>query len=157
MIYNNINIYMAHRVFNNNFGKKTFQVFSEPKDASEYTYDKKARATYCVANKCSPSIKVGSEGNLLLFNRANKLSVFPCTNTIDNQELYINLLTNLDLSGVPVIEDFSGNQIPSTIDNNSIPYLRYNIDPSGNLFGNSPCGLYNYVNYMTPINQNQPI
>lgn len=129
---------------------RTFKAFLEPREASEYTYNKKARSSYCNANKCVPSVKVGSESNLLLFNRSNKLSIFPCANVINKKDLYINLITNLDLSGVPVVEDFSGNIVPSTIDTDSIPYLRYNIDPSGNLFGNSPCGLYNYVKYMVP-------
>ncbi len=133
----------------NSIGKKTFGVFSEPQDASEYISNKKARATYCVANSCAPSIKVGSQSNLLLFNTSNRLSVYPCKNTINRANLYINLLTKLDLSGnIPVIEDFSGNQAPSTISESTIPYLEYNIDPCGNLFGDTICGINNFVNYM---------
>ena len=136
---------------------RTFKAFLEPQDASEYTLNKKATSTYCNANKCVPSVKVGSASNLLLFNRSNKLNIFPCANVINKKDLYINLITTLDLSGVPVIEDFSGNIVPSTIDTNSAPYLRYNIDPSGNLFGNSPCGLYNYVDYMVPNSTNSDL
>jgi hypothetical protein len=58
------------------------------------------------------------------------------------------LITKLDLKDVTVVEDFSGNVVPSTINVTSIPYLSYNIDPSGNLFGNSQCGINNYVKYM---------
>ena len=55
----------------------------------------------------------------------------------------------MDLSGnIPVIEDLSGNQVPSTINTDVIPYLEYNVDPSGNLFGNTVCGFNNYVKYM---------
>ena len=49
---------------------KTFGQFKESTDAGEYIYNKKARATYCVANKCAPSIKVYSEGDRLLFNKS---------------------------------------------------------------------------------------
>ena len=58
------------------------------------------------------------------------------------------MITKLDLKDVPVIEDFSGNVVPSTINTVVNPYLRYNIDPSGNLFGNTVCGINNFVNYM---------
>lgn len=138
---------MAHS-FNSNSGKKTFGVFAEPMNASEYIYNKKARATFCVANDCVPSVKVGSESNLLLFKRSNKLSFYSYENNINKTNLNINLISKLDLLDVPVIEDLSGNIIPATIDNNSLPYLRYNIDPSGNLFGNTICGINNFVNYM---------
>ena len=30
------------------------------------------------------------------------------------------------------------------------PYLKYNIDPSGNLFGNTVCGINNFENYVVP-------
>ena len=139
---------MAHS-FKTNSGTRAFGVFSEPQDAGDYIFNKKARATYCVANKCVPSVKVGSQSNLLLFNRSNKLSIYPCKNVFNRANLYINLLTKLDLSGnIPVIENFSGNTIPSTITTDAIPYLDYNIDPCGNLFGDTVCGINNFVNYM---------
>ena len=139
---------MAHS-FKINTGKNTFGVFSEPLDAGDYTYNKKARSIYCVSNNCVPSIKVGSQSNMLLFNRSNRLNIYQCKNSINRANLYINLLTKLDLSGnIPVIEDFSGNQVPSTINTNTTPYLEYNIDPSGALFGNTFCGINNFVDYM---------
>ena len=38
--------------------------------------------------------------------------------------------------------------MPTTISTDAVPYLDYNIDPCGNLFGNTICGINNYVNYM---------
>ena len=59
------------------------------------------------------------------------------------------MLTKLDLpETIAVIEDFSGNQVPSTINSTTTPYLEYNIDPCGNLFGDTICGINNFVNYM---------
>ena len=52
------------------------------------------------------------------------------------------------MEGVPVIADFSGNVVPSTITQSAIPFLDYNIDPSGVLFGNTICGANNYVSFM---------
>ena len=114
---------MAHS-FKTSSGKKAFLMVSEPQAAGEYILNKK--------NKCT--------------NIKNKIK--NCYDSIDRTQLYINLYTKLDLSGVPVILDFSGNQVPSTIDLTSIPYLRYDIDPSGNLFGNTTCGINNFEKYM---------
>ena len=145
---------MAHS-FKTNSGYRTFGVFSEPLDAGHYIYNKKARASFCVANNCKPAVKVGTQSNMLLFNMSNRLSVFPCQNVIDKANLNINLITQIDLSGVPVIQDLSNSDvptsiIPTTMANASInyPYLTYNIDPCGNLFGNDICGINNFVNYM---------
>jgi len=152
---------MAHS-FKISSGYKTFGVFSEPISAGDYIYNKKARASFCVANNCVPAIKVGTQSNLLLFNRSNVISVYPCKNNINKANLNINLITQLDLSGVSVIQNFYSGDIPSPIvpttleNSNDYPYLEYNIDPSGNLFGNNTCGINNYTNYMvyTPPNNN---
>ena len=138
---------MAHS-FKTNSGKASFGVFSEPLEASEYIYNKKARATYCAPNNCTPKVRVGAESNLLLFNRSKRLAFYPCKNAINKANLCINLITKMDLTSVPVILDFSGNQTPCPITNDAVPYLDYNIDPSGNLFGNTTCGINNYVQYM---------
>lgn len=135
--------------FNTNSGKTAFGVFKEPQNAGEYIHNKKAKTSYCFATGCTTNIKVGSQSNKLLFGLANKLIAYPCTNSIDKTELYINLITKLDLKDVPVIADFSGNVVPTAINTSTVPpYLTYNIDPSGNLFGNTVCGFTNYVKYM---------
>jgi len=144
------------RSFNSSSAKNTFGVFSEPQEAGDYIYNKKARASYCVANNCIPAVKVGSQGNLLLFNRSNKLSVYPCKNIINKSDLNINLITKLNLSGVPVIENMTNQNVPTSIvptnvanaSSISYPYLTYNVDPSGNLFGNNVCGINNYLSYL---------
>jgi len=144
-------------------GNKSFGVVSESQNSGDYTYNKKARASFCVANSCVPAVNVGSQGNLLLFKRSNILSVYPCKNYIDKTNLYINLYTQLNLTNVPVIQNFSNNNVPTDIIPNTIentnysPYLEYNIDPSGNLFGNTVCGIDNFENYMVytpPPNNN---
>jgi len=134
--------------FQTSSGRKAFRQFNEPLYASEYINNKKAKASYCFANNCTPSIKVGSQSNKLLFDLSNKLTMYPCKNVINKTNLYINLITKLDLQDVPVIADFSGNITPTPISKTATAYLNYNIDPSGKLFGNTICGVNNYVNYM---------
>jgi len=149
---------MAHS-FKTNSGKPTFGTFNESLEAGEYIYNKKAKATFCAANKCVPSTSVGTQGNLLLLNTANKLKYYPCTNFINKANLNINLITKLDLKDVSVIKDVSNNEIPSTITLTAVPFLDYSIDPSGQLFGNTTCGINNYVSYMvynTPYSKENP-
>jgi len=51
------------------------------------------------------------------------------------------LITKLNLMDVNVVQ-------PVDMSMNSIPYLYYNIDPSGQLFGNTVCGINNFLNYL---------
>jgi len=139
---------MARPFKNSSSANKAFGVFSEPQNAGDYIRNKKTVSTYCNANICTPSLTVGSESNYLLFKRANKLRVYPYLNYINKANLNINLITKLDLSGVPVIQDFSNNDVPTIISREAIPFLDYNIDPSGNLFGNTICGIDNWEKYM---------
>ena len=38
---------------------------------------------------------------------------------------------------------------PIIIDPNVQPFLTYTVDPDGFLFGNTPCGIDNYLHYQT--------
>ena len=139
---------MSHPYTNKISANKDFLQFKEPTDASDYINKKKSRATYCIANKCAPSIKVASQSDRLLFNASNQISMYPCANGFNPANLNINLITTLDLSGVSVIKDMSNNTIPSIINPSTTPYLNYLIDPSGSLFGNSVCGINSFTKYM---------
>lgn len=68
---------------------------------------------------------------------------------IDYTKLNINLITKEDLEGVTVIETFPRGVYPTTIDPNlNTPfYENYTIDPKGELFGNTCCGINNYLLY----------
>jgi len=132
--------------------RATFGVFNESNDAGAYILNKKAKATFCAANNCTAGIKVKSQGNLLLLKQSNYLNFYQCTNNIDPTNLNINLITKLNLQNVPVIQsNKSPYETPTSIIPNttsSTIYLDYIIDPIGNLFGNTPCGLNNYLNYL---------
>ena len=141
--------------FKSSSGGRPFKLFSEPTTAGTYIENKKAKASYCVGNTCPVNIKVGSQSNLILFNKAKRLkrTQTKCANslTFDKTQLYVNLVTKLDLSNVDVVVDSTNNDVahhPIVITNDVTPYLDYNIDPNGNLFGNTICGINNYIHYM---------
>jgi hypothetical protein len=146
---------MAHS-FKTPMGKNTFGVFKEPQTSGDYILNKKSKTTFCKANNCVPSKSVGSEGNLNLLARSNRLSYYNCKNTFNKRNLNVNLITKLDLTNVPVIQDNDTGDCPTPLDNVTpdVPY-QYTIDPSGNLFGKTTCGINNWVNRMV-YNPPQP-
>lgn len=139
------------RPFSNYSGKKAFAQVNEPMEASSYIQLKKTKYSFCKPNICHPNKNIGSQSKLLLLRTANTLAFNPCIN-FDKNQLYTNLYTKLDLTdlsgNIPVISDLSGNDFPVAINRSVTPYLTYNIDPSGVLFGNSICGINNYLNYV---------
>ena len=128
--------------------KPTFAQVKEPLNAGEHIQNKKTKYSFCNHNICHPKKNMYSQSNLINLKRANMLA-YHCKNTFETDQLYSNLYTQLDLSGnVLVIADLSGNVYPTTISKNVTPYLTYNIDLSGNLFGDSVCGINNFENYL---------
>lgn len=140
---------MAH-LFKNNSGKNTFRQFVEPDSAGNYIIQKKIKAAYCLPN-CDNSFKALSQSNLLMLKTSYNNDIYSCFNSINKKDLYINLITKLDLSCdsdvIPIV-DTSGNLVPAIINSNGTTYTRYDIDPYGKLFGNTTCGLNNFVNYL---------
>ncbi len=139
--------------------KAAFKQINESSTASDYISQKKTKYSLCNPNYCHPNKNQGSQSNYLLLRKANKIVLNPC-NEIDKTQLYINLLTKLKLSdNVPVISYLNNNTYPVEINTSSVPYLTYNIDPSGNLFGNTICGTDNWENYIVynpPYNNENP-
>lgn len=127
--------------------KAAFKQIKESTTASDYISLKKTKYSLCNPNYCHPNKNQGSQSNYLLLRKANKTFLNPC-NEIDKTQLYINLITKLNLNEVPVISYLSNNSYPVEINTSATPYLTYNIDPSGNLFGNTICGIYNWQNYI---------
>jgi hypothetical protein len=134
--------------------KQAFGHFREPLEANNHIYNKKTETIYCTkdCNLKTTDLKknrVNSQGELVWFNHSKQIF----KKSINNANLNINLITELDLTNVPVITDLSGN-IPIVIDaSETTPYLVYNEDPSGNLFGNSECDTTPFVDYMVPIEE----
>ncbi len=114
------------RPFSNNNGKNTFAQINQILDAGDYINKKRnlySRPKFCCSNKYPPYY-------------------------INSNQLYINLITKLDLENIIVISDLKGNTHPVKMDTAVDPYLIYNIDPYGELFGNTICGINNFEKYI---------
>jgi hypothetical protein len=146
---------MAHS-FKTNNGVTTFGVFKEPQSSGDYILNKKAKTVYCNPNICIPIKNVGSQSNLNMLKLSNYLKYYNCKNSFNNRNLNVNLITQLNLMDVPVLQNNITLACPTTMTKTSNvidkdpPYI-YTIDPSGNLFGNTTCGINNYVGYMEPL------
>jgi hypothetical protein len=140
---------MPSRPFKPYMGKNTFGVLKESQDAGQYILNKTASTSFCIPNVCVPSRTVASQSSRLILRSANKIYFSRCQDPYNTANLNINLVTVLDLSGVPVIQESATPfSVPTTLDITSKPYLDYTIDPSGNLFGNTVCGTDNFQNYL---------
>jgi hypothetical protein len=139
---------MPSRPFKPYMGKNTFGVVKEPQEAGQYILNKTSIASFCSPNVCVPSKALASQSSRLILRKANKIYFSRCQDPYNTANLNINLVTVLDLSGVPVIQNNITNAVPTTLDVLSIPFLEYTIDPSGNLFGNTVCGTDNFQNYL---------
>lgn len=138
----------SFRPFNTYMGKNTFGVFNEPRQAGDYTINKKALTWFCPPNACVRNKTGVTQSNYLLLKRAKALYVNDLYNPAD---LNMNLVTQLDLSGCSIILENNGNVVPAKLSTTSIPYLAYTIDPSGVLFGNTICGATNFTEYLKYI------
>ena len=118
--------------FKNSPAKPAFGSNKESIEAGDYILNKKKKVINC------------NSSNLNCNNNLN--------NNFNNYNLNINLATKLDLTNINVIEDASGNICPTTIIYDQIPnfYNRYIIDPKGQLFGNTQCGVNNFLSYLVP-------
>lgn len=162
---------MAFHSFKSASGKSAFGVFNEAQDAGHYTSNKTATTSYCnpvnfnTINKTTNN-RFTSQNNRLLFNKSYYLNTSHMS-SFNKSSLASNLITKLDLqsldsSVVPVIQL---NGIPPIVPTEiiitplTVPYIDYTIDPCGNLFGNTVCGINNYRNYLVynpPYNTENP-
>lgn len=137
------------RPFANNNGKTTFAQIQKTLNTSDYIHQKKIKSSFCNVTECSPNNRYnfGSQGNYLNMKNVNYYALNPHY-YINKTQLYINLFTKLNLSDVIVVSELNGNNYPVQINTSVDPYLLYDIDPSGNLFGNTVCGINNFENYI---------
>ena len=140
---------MAHS-FKNYPAKPAFGVNRESNTASDYILRKKSKAAFCSYTLCPQKYALNSQGELNLLRKSKYLEYIKASLPFGKSNLNINLVTKLDLDGVCVIKDASGNVCPTNIIYSEIPnfYNRYVIDPYGKLFGNTECGINNFLNYL---------
>jgi hypothetical protein len=127
----------------------TFAQVNKPFTAGDYVVNKKIKHTFCPPILCDSKKTVNTYEKYYFLHKVNNPNLY-----FNRAQLYSNLYTKLDLTplmntNTPIIYDMSNNTFPSIINpDNIIPYVTYNIDPSGNLFGNTVCGLNNYLDYV---------
>jgi hypothetical protein len=134
--------------FNSNPANKAFGKAKKVGYASDYLENKKLKLAYCeivtnqsrpILYRCNKLVRANSFETLYLFNRA-KLN-----NNIPNVNLEVNLYTKENCATVNVIEGTppSAGPFPQPID-----FTKYRVDPCGELFGNSQCGVGNFIKYL---------
>jgi len=130
-------------------GKETLGQINPGTNSQDYTNTKHAKTVYC---KPSRSVKVQNYQDVNTLRTSYREKYFTYQNIINKQKnnLASGLYTKLNLDNINVIANSTTNIYPTPISISSTPYLDYTIDASGNLFGNSPCELNNFINYKTP-------
>ena len=127
---------------------------------SDYIKNKKIKYQFCDSNiKSTTNSDIfnypsnyqtdSTQGNLLLFNQYR----YP-KKKYNSFNLISGLYTKLDLKNVNVLETTTTPITTPTSINPTLLltkpfYENYIIDPNGSLFGNTPCGINNYINFRT--------
>ena len=108
------------------------------------------RVHYIPAKRTFETLNIGGNAGDFIIYKTQSVSCCKkcCDNTIDPTILNNNLIKKMDLNGINVLQTIDPVSTPTTINPNRVFYLTYNIDPDGSLFGNTPCGINNYPNYM---------
>jgi hypothetical protein len=118
--------------------KPAFGQIREPLEAGEYIQNKKTKYSFCSPNICYSNIN------------------------FEHDQLYSGLYTKMDLSGnVLVIANLltKSYPVPMSASADVPPLASYYVDLSGNLFGNTVCGINRYENYIVydpPYKNNNP-
>jgi hypothetical protein len=130
--------------------KPSFAQFKEPTNSSDYITQKKIQnlfKSYYTKNCYSKCKKPINASDYII--QKNIQYSFYHPNEINKNQLYINLITKLQLNNdIPVIIDNTNGISPSLIDLTQNPTTRYTIDPDGILFGNNICTINNWENYV---------
>jgi hypothetical protein len=119
--------------------KNTFGQLKESAYASDYIKNKRLRLLCPPKVTCPKGVRHAVNNGVYTINKRN---------------LIVNLYSKEDLNAVKTV--CTSNQTcetadPTTINTASLPFYQYyKIDPCGSLFGNSQCGVNNFVKYMVP-------
>jgi len=132
----------SSHTFNSFPAKPAFASFQNKLDASDYLSLKKQR--YLRYNRGSNYV---NSFDYYYLNNYKNISLLKQINT---NNLNYNLISKENLNYVVTLIDNNGNINPYINPEGKPFYKYYKIDPLGQLFGLSQCGINNYVNYMEP-------
>lgn len=127
--------------------KPTFGTIRPLLYASDYLLQKKAKTLFAInKNKQKPNQNKNSYANRYLY-----FPQFQYLPKLNRGNLIYGLYSTENLNGVTTVGIEQTDEQTQTINPNSIPYYDYyTIDPKGQLFGNSQCGINNFVYYAEP-------
>jgi len=131
----------------------TFRKLRESTYASDYITNKKSLIVYCNEKKSFGCKKSWNQGDYLLYNNGQSVVNNLCASKFNTSNLFSNLITKENLSGVTVLLDACNYEVTAKIIYPTCIapfYQTYIIDPNGELFGNTYCGINNYASYMIP-------
>ena len=142
---------------------KAFGTIKENLFQSDYISRKNAQLTYCNSSSycnnitAANSFKQVNSYNLGVYiNNLNNCNIIP----VSNNNLEAGLYSKLNLNGIctvnagpPPLQPFTSNSCNSTpvqiIPSSTIPFnYSYTIDPLGEEFGLTQCGVSNFTKYM---------
>ncbi len=131
--------------------KPTFGKLVTKLDAGDYIKRKTATTVLCPVLNCR--INPGNlykQGNYIALKNLYNTSYKCCPSSLINKtELNINLLTEENLNYVDVLQNnYPVPTSPTNIDPNVSFVNNYTIDPKGQLFGQTRCGINNWTRYM---------
>jgi hypothetical protein len=147
--------------------KPTFGTLKQLSYQSDYIRNKKSKLAYCnIDNKCKKNISVPSYNQYNLFNNGRYLNDLVRCNisSFNKTDLIAGLYSKMNLTNVCSVvngnpcsnlTNCDGCDSPAKINACSeVPFYQTNtIDPVGELFGNTICGVNNFTNYMEYDNQ----
>ena len=145
-------IYPAKPAFGNYNKHLSYSEVLANKRANHIYYDcNRANPIDYQREKCKPTNRIWSQGDLMAIRKitsqacADGCEVLP----FNKSNLQVNLITQLDLSGIIILELNSDPGSAAKIDPDLRPiYSYYTIDPGNKLSGETPCAIQKYVNYM---------
>ena len=142
-------------------GKATLGTLKQVSYQSDYITNKKSKLNYCNDNICKKIVQFSNYNQYNLFNNGRYLFALDTKKIIpfNKTDLIAGLYSKMNLTNVcTVINGPPCSKIEScdncsnvvTVDANSSKpfYVTNTIDPIGELFGNSQCGINNFIDYM---------
>jgi hypothetical protein len=147
-------------------GKPVFGTLTQVVYQGDYITNKKAKLVYCLnrdKKSCSKQVKSGSYDQFNLYNKGRYLNALSngCILPFDKTNLIAGQYTRMNLTDVcavsngnpcSLIDSCVGCETPASVDASPTvtePFYQTNtIDPLGNLFGNTQCGINNFTQYM---------
>lgn len=144
--------------------KSAFGTLKQVSYQSDYIINKKSKLNYCndgTGVKCNKIINYSNYNQFNLFNNGRYVNALDTKKILpfNKTDLIAGLYSKMNLNNVcTVINGYPCSSIETcdscsnivTVDaNSSIPfYVTNTIDPIGELFGNSQCGINNFIDYM---------